>query len=93
MTEYRSKARRRRRWHWSDRSWLNPRRWLAAPLVAAALGALATLVGVGAQVLGGGFLPWGALALLGTLAGVGAIAWAQSDINYLKARELRERNR
>lgn len=80
----------RRHHHWSERSWWNPRRWLAMPLIVGAGGTLATIVGVAIQALGQGFLPWGAVAVLGTLATVGAIAWAQSDINYLKAKERRD---
>ena len=88
MTEYRTgslKLKRPR--HWSERSWWNPRRWLAMPLIVGTLGTLATVVGLVLQNLGGGFLPWGAVALLGTLITVGAIAWAQSDINHLRNRE------
>lgn len=83
MSLYRSRKRR----HWSERSWWNPRRWLAAPLVVGAAGAAATLVGLGCQAFGGNLVPWGLLALVGTLASVGAMAWAQSDINHLKNRE------
>lgn len=94
MTEYRSRrgrrggpGRGRPRHHWSERSWFNPRRWLAGPLLAGTLGAMVTLTGTAGQALGGGFIPWGAAALGGLLLSVGAIAWAQSDLNYLRNRE------
>lgn len=75
--------------HWSERSWWNPRRWLAAPLIVGTSGALATLLGAWAQMLQGGLSAWGGLAVIGTLVTVAAIAWAQSDINYLKSKERR----
>jgi hypothetical protein len=90
MGEYRSKAAAR---HWSDRSWWNPRRWAAVPIVIAMVGAILTLTGVLVQILDGGISAWGAVALVGVLLTVGSIAWAQSDLNYLKNRERRERNR
>jgi hypothetical protein len=88
--EYRSKG-RRRGYHWSERSLWNPRRWLAAPMIVASLGTLATVVGVVIQMIEGGLSWWGAAAVLGTLVTVGAIAWTQSDLRYLKTRE-RNRN-
>ncbi len=77
--------------HWSERSWWNPRRWLAAPLIIGAAGAVATMAGAWAQMLQGGLSLWGGLAVLGTLVCVAAIAWAQSDLNYLKSKERRDR--
>jgi prolipoprotein diacylglyceryltransferase len=50
---------------------------------------LATLLGAWAQMLQGGLSAWGGLAVIGTLVTVAAIAWAQSDINYLKSKERR----
>jgi hypothetical protein len=82
VTEYRARNR-----HWSERSWWNPRRWLAAPLIVGAGGTLASATGAWAQMLEGGLSLWGGLAVVGTLVSVGAIAWAQSDLNYLKNRE------
>lgn len=91
MGEYRSKD---RDYHWSERSLWNPRRWLAAPMVVASAGAVATVVGLLIQALEGGLSWWGGLAALGTLVTVGAIAWTQSDINHREEmRRWNERSR
>lgn len=61
------------------------------PLVVGGGSTLVSIVGVAIQALGQGFLPWGLLAVLGTLVTVGAIAWAQSDLNFLKTKLKQER--
>lgn len=72
--------------HWSERSWSNPRRWIAAPLVVGALGACAAWVGLWLQIAAGGFSAWGFLALAGVMLLTGALAWAQSDLNRTKGK-------
>lgn len=95
MTEYRSGQFKRvtrsvRARHWSERSWWNPRRWLAAPMIVASGGTLAAVVGAMAQMLQGGLSWWGGLSILGILVSVGAIAWTQSDLTYIKNRERKQ---
>ena len=96
MGDYRSRAARQgprlRRYHWSERSWANPRRWLAAPMIVASLGTVAAFVGAWAQMLNAGLSAWGGLTVVGVLVTVGAIAWTQSDINHRNAMKERNRN-
>lgn len=70
--------------HWSERSWWNPRRWLAAPLLIGAAGATVAWAGAVVQALRGGFSLWGLATLAGLVVVVGAIAWAQADLNEIQ---------
>lgn len=86
--------------HWSERSWWNPRRWLAAPLLIGAAGATVAWTGAVVQALRGGFSLWGLVTLAGLVVVVGAIAWAQADLNEIQnnqrkasLREEREQTR